>query len=120
MDPPPPIEHHSDWLPLSLVSCLLLVSVLFALSRYGNIKSQPWYVSLVCTIGWFLPFWIVFLLPLDLASVSLLCFISTYMYSFLAFVRLFMTTNKDECLLHMFRNLSYLLLGELVTGQHFA
>jgi hypothetical protein len=66
----PPTVHHSDWLPLILVSSLLFTAVILLLSRYGNIKRQPWYVTLVCTIGWFFPFWIVFLLPLDLASVT--------------------------------------------------
>ncbi|KAG2198566.1 hypothetical protein INT46_007720 [Mucor plumbeus] len=64
----PPLTHHSDWLPLLLVTCFMLTIVVFTLSRYGNIKSQPWYVTVVCTIGWFFPFWIIFLLPLDLAS----------------------------------------------------
>ncbi|GAN05444.1 LMBR1 domain-containing protein 2-like [Mucor ambiguus] len=39
----PPLAHHSDWLPLVLMTCLMLTIVLFTLSRYGNIKSQPWY-----------------------------------------------------------------------------
>ncbi|OAD06099.1 hypothetical protein MUCCIDRAFT_159784 [Mucor lusitanicus CBS 277.49] len=39
----PPLTHHSDWLPLVLMTCLMLTIVLFTLSRYGNIKSQPWY-----------------------------------------------------------------------------
>lgn len=67
----PPLTHHSDWLPLVLMTCLMLTIVLFTLSRYGNIKSQPWYVTVVCIIGWFFPFWIIFLLPLDLASVCI-------------------------------------------------
>lgn len=66
----PPTVHHSDWMPLILASSLLFTLVIALLSRYGNIKRQPWYVTLVCTIGWFFPFWIVFLLPLDLASVT--------------------------------------------------
>ncbi|RCI06896.1 LMBR1 domain-containing protein 2 [Rhizopus stolonifer] len=65
---PIPSVYHSDWLPLIIATVLLLIVVVFTLSRYGNIKSQAWYVSMVCTIGWFFPFWIVFLLPLDLAS----------------------------------------------------
>ncbi|KAI8640315.1 LMBR1-like membrane protein-domain-containing protein [Parasitella parasitica] len=64
----PPLTHHSDWFPLVLVTCLMLSIVLFTLSRYGNIKSQPWYVTVACIVGWFFPFWIIFLLPLDLAS----------------------------------------------------
>jgi hypothetical protein len=68
-DIPAPV-HHSDWIPLILVTSLLFIIVVFTLSRFGNIKTQPWYVTAACTIGWFFPFWIVFLLPLDLASVS--------------------------------------------------
>lgn len=66
----PPTIHKSDWAPLIIATTLLFILVVFTLSRFGNIRSQPWYVTVVCTIGWFFPFWIVFLLPLDLASVS--------------------------------------------------
>lgn len=66
----PPTIHQSDWAPLIVATTLLFIIVVFTLSRFGNIKSQPWYVTVVCIIGWFFPFWIVFLLPLDLASVS--------------------------------------------------
>lgn len=66
----PPTIHKSDWAPLIVATTLLFILVVFTLSRFGNIRSQPWYVTVVCTIGWFFPFWIVFLLPLDLASVS--------------------------------------------------
>ncbi|KAI7890502.1 LMBR1-like membrane protein [Mucor mucedo] len=64
----PPTIHKSDWAPLIVATTLLFIVVVFTLSRFGNIKSQSWYVTTVCTIGWFFPFWIVFLLPLDLAS----------------------------------------------------
>lgn len=66
-----PVIHKSDWAPLIFATSLLFVIVVFILSRFGNIKKQAWYVTIACTIGWFFPFWIVFLLPLDLASVSL-------------------------------------------------
>lgn len=66
----PVLIHKSDWAPLIVATSLLFVIVIFTLSRFGNIKRQAWYVTVVCTIGWFFPFWIVFLLPLDLASVS--------------------------------------------------
>lgn len=71
----PPTINHSDWIPLILVTTLLFVIVVFTLSRFGNIKTQPWYVTVACTVGWFFPFWIVFLLPLDLASVSIIFFL---------------------------------------------
>ncbi|KAI8382453.1 LMBR1-like membrane protein-domain-containing protein [Blakeslea trispora] len=66
--PPPIITYHSDWLPLITATVLLLLVVVLTLSRYGNLKQQAWYVTMACTIGWFFPFWIIFLLPLDLAS----------------------------------------------------
>ncbi|KAI7900314.1 LMBR1-like membrane protein-domain-containing protein [Cokeromyces recurvatus] len=66
----PPITtiQHSDWLPLVAATLLSFIIVLLTLSRYGSIRSQPWYVTATCMIGWFFPFWIIFLLPLDLAS----------------------------------------------------
>ncbi|OBZ82382.1 LMBR1 domain-containing protein 2 [Choanephora cucurbitarum] len=65
---PPITYYHSDWLPLITATVLLLLVVVLTLSRYGNLKQQAWYVTMACTIGWFFPFWIIFLLPLDLAS----------------------------------------------------
>ncbi|KAI9472251.1 MAG: LMBR1-like membrane protein-domain-containing protein [Benjaminiella poitrasii] len=65
---PSTTTNHSDWLPLITATLLSFIVVLLTLSRYGNIKSQPWYVTTACTVGWFFPFWIIFLLPLDLAS----------------------------------------------------
>lgn len=60
-----------SWLPLISVTLILFAVVIVNLTRYGNIKTQSWYVSLVCIIGWFFPFWIIVLLPLDLASASI-------------------------------------------------
>jgi uncharacterized membrane protein len=72
LPPSPPITQQSDIAALVLVIISLLIIVVFLVSRFGNIKRQAWYVTVVCTIGWFFPFWIIFLLPLDLASVSAL------------------------------------------------
>ncbi|KAG1079763.1 hypothetical protein G6F42_023618 [Rhizopus arrhizus] len=65
----PPLTHHSDWLPLVLVTCFMLTVVLFTLSRYGNIKSQPWgrvpfaYVSQhFLFIAWRVLYWTSFCL----------------------------------------------------------
>lgn len=64
------MAETSSWLPLVIVTILLFITVIVNLFRYGNIKTQPWFVSLTCIVGWFFPFWIIILLPLDLASVS--------------------------------------------------
>ncbi|KAI8985114.1 LMBR1-like membrane protein-domain-containing protein [Pilobolus umbonatus] len=63
----PPVEH-SDWLPLVLIAVAALFLIIFIVSRYGDFKQHYWYVSVVCIVGWYLPLWIVLLLPLDLAS----------------------------------------------------
>ncbi|ORZ25110.1 LMBR1-like membrane protein-domain-containing protein [Absidia repens] len=60
--------EESNWVPLVLSIITLFFIVLSLVSFYGNIKTQPWYVSVACVIGWFFPFWIVLLLPLDMAS----------------------------------------------------
>ncbi|KAI8081328.1 LMBR1-like membrane protein-domain-containing protein [Halteromyces radiatus] len=60
--------EESNWVPLvfSILGLFFLVASLVFF--YSNIKTQPWYVSIVSVIGWFFPFWIVLLLPLDMAS----------------------------------------------------
>ncbi|CAO3686405.1 unnamed protein product [Rhizopus stolonifer] len=63
-----PITQKGSWLPLAFSTAVLFIIVIVNLTRYGNIKTQPWYISIVCIVGWFFPFWIVVLLPLDLAS----------------------------------------------------
>ncbi|KAI8373037.1 LMBR1-like membrane protein-domain-containing protein [Radiomyces spectabilis] len=60
--------QQTNWVPLILATTCLLVVVIAVVTHYCNVKVQPWYVSVVCVIGWFFPFWIVLLLPLDLAS----------------------------------------------------
>ncbi|KAI8140202.1 LMBR1-like membrane protein-domain-containing protein [Fennellomyces sp. T-0311] len=67
---PPPIDDSSpnNYAPLVIGTVALFLLVVFSVSRYGNLKTQPWYVSTVCIIGWCFPFWIVLLLPLDIAS----------------------------------------------------
>ncbi|KAI8338107.1 LMBR1-like membrane protein-domain-containing protein [Chlamydoabsidia padenii] len=62
------MTEQSNWLPLVFSILILIIIVSTLVSFYGNFKSQPWYVSLVCIVGWFFPFWIVLLLPLDMAS----------------------------------------------------
>ena len=115
----PSTTHHSDWLPLVLVATLLFTLVLLTLSRFGNLKSQPWYVTMACTVGWFFPFWIVFLLPLDLASVSLYLVENESKFFFDLVYSLYTTTKEVECLLLMFLSLFFLLLGELFIGLLF-
>ncbi|CAO3591029.1 unnamed protein product [Absidia cylindrospora] len=60
--------EESNWIPLVFSIVILFFSVATLVSFYGNFKTQPWYVSVVCVVGWFFPFWIVLLLPLDMAS----------------------------------------------------
>ncbi|KAI8581661.1 hypothetical protein K450DRAFT_230566 [Umbelopsis ramanniana AG] len=62
------MDTPSSYLPLILTTIGLAAVVVYSLSYYGRLKSQSWYVTVVSLIGWFSPFWIVFLLPLDLAS----------------------------------------------------
>ncbi|KAI8074567.1 LMBR1-like membrane protein-domain-containing protein [Gongronella butleri] len=58
----------TSWLAFVLTITMLLVLVCFSVSHYGNFRKQPWYVSVTCILGWFFPFWIVLLLPMDMAS----------------------------------------------------
>lgn len=62
--------EESNWVPLVLSIVGLFFIVVWLVSFYSNLKTQPWYVSMVCIVGWFFPFWIVLLLPLDMASVG--------------------------------------------------
>ncbi|KAH8554279.1 LMBR1-like membrane protein-domain-containing protein [Umbelopsis sp. PMI_123] len=62
------MDTPSSYLPLILTTIGLVAVVVYSLSYYGRLQSQSWYVTVVSLIGWFSPFWIVFLLPLDLAS----------------------------------------------------
>jgi hypothetical protein len=62
--------EESNWVPLVLSIVCLFFIVVWLVSFYSNLKTQPWYVSMVCIVGWFFPFWIVLLLPLDMASVG--------------------------------------------------
>ncbi|KAI9316887.1 LMBR1-like membrane protein-domain-containing protein [Dichotomocladium elegans] len=67
--PAPPLESAgSNYAPLILGTLTLLCVAVATVSRFGNLRQYPWYVSTVCVIGWCFPFWIVLLLPLDLAS----------------------------------------------------
>lgn len=60
----------SNYAPLLIGIISLFVLAVFTISRYGNFREQPWYVSAVCIVGWCFPFWIVLLLPVDIASVN--------------------------------------------------
>lgn len=60
---------QNNYTPLILSTIALFLIAVFTVSRYGNLRTQPWYVSTVCIIGWCFPFWIVLLLPLDFSSV---------------------------------------------------
>jgi LMBR1-like membrane protein len=53
--------------PIILLTLLLIVTLL-VLDHYGNRKTFPWYVQTTCFIAYFIPFSIIVILPLDLAS----------------------------------------------------
>ncbi|KAI7856552.1 LMBR1-like membrane protein-domain-containing protein [Circinella umbellata] len=68
---PTPIEDNNEpnnYALLIIGTITLFILSVATVSRYGNLRSQPWYVSTVCIIGWCFPFWIVLLLPLDISS----------------------------------------------------
>lgn len=48
--------------------CIIFALVIGILNYYGNRKTSPWYVRLSVIIGWFFPFSIVLVLPLDVSS----------------------------------------------------
>ncbi|ORX49900.1 LMBR1-domain-containing protein [Hesseltinella vesiculosa] len=58
----------TSWIALIFTIAVLAVLVYLTVSYYSNFKRQPWYVSAACLVGWFFPFWIVVLLPMDMAS----------------------------------------------------
>ncbi|RUP47075.1 LMBR1-like membrane protein-domain-containing protein [Jimgerdemannia flammicorona] len=66
--PSGPFGSNTTYIPLIVVSITLIFLVYFLVSYFANTKSHPWYVKVTTLVGWFFPFWIVFLLPLDLAS----------------------------------------------------
>lgn len=74
--PTPPVDPGEaaggNYIPVILGTISLFGLVVGLVSHYSNIRSQPWYVSTVCIIGWCFPFWIVLLLPIDMASVRLI------------------------------------------------
>jgi hypothetical protein len=53
---------------------LLAIAVVLILLYYGNYKTYPWYVQVVCFIAWLFPFSIILMLPLDLTSVIIIPF----------------------------------------------
>ena len=58
---------------LTVESVVLLVLAFYLLYRYGDIKRQNIFVTALTLCIWFLSFFIVFLLPIDVSSVSTSC-----------------------------------------------
>lgn len=58
---------------LTIESVILLVLAFYLLYRYGDIRRQNILVTVLTLCIWFLSFFIVFLLPIDVSSVSALC-----------------------------------------------
>lgn len=55
---------------LTIESVILLVLAFYLLYRYGDIRRQNILVTILTLCIWFLSFFIVFLLPIDVSSVS--------------------------------------------------
>ena len=58
---------------LTVESVILFVLAFYLLYRYGDIKRQNVFVTVLTLCIWFLSFFIVFLLPIDVSSVSTSC-----------------------------------------------
>lgn len=52
---------------------LALLLAVYLLHKYGDIRRQNPFVTVCTLIIWFMSFVIIFLLPVDVSSVSLLC-----------------------------------------------
>lgn len=66
-------------IPLMLELISVFILTLFLLNKYGNWKKQHFFVTLSTFIGWFFSFLIIFVLPVDIAIVSI-CFFSVLIY----------------------------------------
>lgn len=69
-----PTASDASYIPLIVVTITLALLVYYLVAYFANTKVHSWYVKVTTLVGWFFPFWIVFLLPLDLASVSSILF----------------------------------------------
>lgn len=56
------------WSFLVIGLSIVFAVVVYLINYYGNRKASPWYVKLLVLIGWFFPFSIVLVLPLDITS----------------------------------------------------
>ncbi|KAJ1649091.1 hypothetical protein IWQ61_009709 [Dispira simplex] len=72
--PPPdqgdPAPLPTNWTVLPIVFCYLVTLALACAMIYyfGNRKTMRWYVQCASIVSWYLPFTVMFLLPLDLSS----------------------------------------------------
>lgn len=74
------LSHHglltpACWSIIMSSAALAVVVVvfflaLFLLQRYGDVRKQHWMVLLGTLLSWYLCFLIVFILPLDVSTVS--------------------------------------------------
>ena len=63
------VTHISGFI-LGLLAVFAATS--FTLYRYGNVRQQHILVTLATLVAWYFSFIIVFILPLDISSVSIL------------------------------------------------
>ena len=59
--------------PLILELLIVLIAAIFVLHQYGNIHKQNKLVTASALLAWYFSMIIVFVLPLDVSSVSLIC-----------------------------------------------
>lgn len=76
----------SQWLApvvLTIESVILLALAIYLLYLYGDIKRQNKFVTALTLCIWFLSFFTVFLLPIDVSSVSASCPVRVLLYLYL-------------------------------------
>lgn len=58
------------WLPFVIVAILIAILTLLVYNRYASFTSHPLWVPITALTGFYLSFSIVFLIPIDVSSVS--------------------------------------------------
>lgn len=73
--------------PFTVEVLLVFLVTLYVLHQYGNLRKQHYVVTIAVFISWFFSFLIIFILPLDVSSVS------TYFLLLYWFICAFLKTN---------------------------
>jgi hypothetical protein len=63
--------------PFTAEVVLVCLVTLYVLHQYGNLRKQHYIVTGAVFISWFFSFLIIFVLPLDVSSVSIFLFLFT-------------------------------------------